>query len=489
VIFPHQSTAGWSPQLGITGVIDYFLAQTDSRAGLSRSIIENRCRHALERYPDALSDFEDKWRDLVKPLFLKRLQVSTERRLFADAGGIFNDFAAYIERDFRTSLMRCLESALSTGFLIDEPSQGAFRPARDVPVIWFDCESADDALASIQAWLLTQDSEQTELSFDYEEALRELRTIQHSEYFFFLTFAVLFAANGRWKMTSMLTHRAIDVASTVASSGAAGAEWIPPAVHGKTGKPRRAVMTPVSGREAYYACSIATRVTARSVSDFDKAARLLDKAYEALESDRQRLEADGEADYLKILTTVRFDVEKLAHQVALFLFTRFKPTNTAVELLTRDDFLRRTQELLRCVSEEPSGLQEGLRRRLLVNLFSRYLHDEQWRSESSSGGSLVDELRTLLAQLGEVVAHDEAPATGFSLRTSYLLRAVWITARSVLDATPSRSGRREMEGEALTLFARGEMSRNATAVYDRERFSELADICFWQLGSRRPLAH
>lgn len=478
--FPELPYENLAPKEGIAGLLEFFLSQFEIGSDLPDHLLLDRCRSALATYPNALNEFEKKWHQFVDPLLIKRVEAAAQRRAPKDWSSSLDKLSDYIDDEFERSWMRCIETALSTGFnFVLQPRSKSSGPARDVPLIWFDCEqTADHALATLQQSLLLRGNSDRsdDGSTDYQEAILKLQAMDETGYFHFVTFAVLFAGSGRWDNTLMLADHAIGIAERVMQQQADTERKQKEAKIGRA-KAKSGALTNISGREAFYVASIATRVGASSPQQFEAAATLLQQAFDALDTDVAFLKGNNEP-YLRYLTPVRFQSEEIALELAKYLFARFVPGEKALQAIPAHDFFQQVRGLLGLAArEEDADIRESLRRRLLVNLFGRFLHDDAWRKEVERAPEQAEALRALLAEMDAAGSGDGENTAERRLQKSYLRRVVSLAANFELNPPASSKKRKMMESEAFRLFGADIMKRNKIAVYDTARFQELAQIC------------
>jgi hypothetical protein len=469
VPFPKLRSDDREPIEGISGLLGYLLSGIPQGSEQAGEKLLVRCRRALATYPDAIRNFESRWKALVGPLIIKQLESAARLRSVL-ATEAFQTLSERIDAEVEERWMRCLETALSTGFnFIVVPKTEGYSPSRDVPIIWFDCVDADDALGRIQDSLLQRAQDDPQRAFDYETPLKKLAAVRHSEYFNFLTFAVLYAGNGKWKTTAMLANQAIGIAEAIRKQerralrdGDDEEVW--------AGGSSKAAVSGVSGREAYYVAAAARRVGAQEEADFDAAAKLLVRAGEALEEDRQYVRAHGKASYVDYLTSTRFEIEALGLDLSRYLFARFANPPREPATLDPGEFTERVEVLLaRAEQEKDPRTACAERRRLLMHLFVRFLHDPNWREAVQLSQSAAEAMRERLRQL-EATVNERAPA-------SYILSTVLLAAKFELRIEQSKAQRRIMERDATLLFKPEVIARNIVAAYDEKRFQQLADIC------------
>lgn len=113
--------------------------------------------------------------------------------------------------------------------------------------------------------------------------------------------------------------------------------------------------TNISGREAYFLCAVATRVSAQNRRDFYQAERYLLKSETALEQDRKLNDAQR-------ATLVRHKCERLALQLSRYYYERFELNRIA----TRDEeycdeFVRPIYEAARVMLSEIAGSSRNMK--------------------------------------------------------------------------------------------------------------------------------
>ena len=129
------------------------------------------------------------------------------------------------------------------------------------------------------------------LDSDYRKDLETLLDKDLSRYFYFLAYAVLFAAEGIWHVAAALAERAMDISDN-------------------TDFPR------ISGREAAYMRAVALRHGARRLENLNEVGRLIDEAERRLRLDRKERPKLNAGE-------IRFEAERCALKLTYHLFALF----------------------------------------------------------------------------------------------------------------------------------------------------------------------
>lgn len=190
----------------------------------------------------------------------------------------------------------------------------------------------------------------------YEEGINLLLNEDDSRYTYYLTHALLFAAQGQWLVTRILAGRAIYIA-------------------------KKKSPLDISGREAYYLQAVATRTSARVVSDLGHVKKMIDDARACLATESEKR---PELSRLGI----RFDAEELALGLTYRLFHVFEDSEISAKMAPA----------LSELQDEMSKLQIEVQRRLDG---LRDDHEDRWFLRNVERNLLINLFMTLLLRSGK----------------------------------------------------------------------------------------
>ena len=247
-----------------------------------------------------------------------------------------------------------------------------------------------------------------------------------SGYLYYLAYATLFAAEGRWGLARILGER-----SFISSQ--------------RSGNQR------ISGREAAYFCAVAKRNTATSISELDDANRWLDVAERCLTIDKER------RPKLRI-GIWRFRVERLSISMARVYFRIYIRDEAGGQ--TIDDLNQLSLELDEVLSEiedavggdrdlsDPNRAHEfwinkNLERRVLINLLMAGLIKKHLGEEGSKND--IERLKGYYRLLDDNINADVEP----QINSTYLYNVVFLLSDALLNR--NKKAMREVERQLSEL--------------------------------------
>jgi hypothetical protein len=267
--------------------------------------------------------------------------------------------------------------------------------------------------------------------------ITEIRDEDKTRYAFYLAFAVLFAAAGKWYTTQLLCERAISIA-----------ERQPPEAD-------------VTGREAYYLSAVTKRLLAKSVADLDDAKALLNKAVEALERDYRNcgtLQVSG----------VRFDRECVAQSLALSLFKRFVLKESPDSFSEIVNHARKL--LVKIIAEKDARVRSIVERGTITSLLMSALilvADAPQDVQAAMMQTYSEEYEVFRKNLEKAISP-----------VSYLQRAVFITTQAFFSPPRSANERHSHKQIASRLFSDKNILSHSVTPYDAPRLHFLQHLCF-----------
>jgi len=369
ILFPGDYTEKQRKKQGqdFHNWLDTFLALSDSKQQEQLHPIHDDSEGAhftadaaevLKRQPGILGEFYQQWTEYTKnislahgpgtvpehlgrfdPLAELRVATRSLREILDRLGKVYDE---RVTETWETLFVTATEAGW---WLQKHRSVTSQIPPRNTPVLSFKSlpiakelvdHFIDDVLASRLKKTDIQNSQ-------YSVKLKQLKDEDPSRYSVFLIYALLFAAEGNWHITVILSRRALDIA-------------------------RNSPKWNISGREAAYLQAVALRHGSRCVNDLDKVDEMLDLASQLFAKDReQRSELTGGA--------IRFDAERLAVSLTRHHFRLFtsQDSGESGDLPSLTELERSFRSLLedeaRFNAEEDSKIRKTTERNLLTNLF------------------------------------------------------------------------------------------------------------------------
>ena len=418
----------------------------------------------LENNAQAATEFDQRWRDFCAAIALDLAGATREATTpidqlllaldqyggikLANDGtfdslenillGLKNIVDARVDETWRS----CFGAATRVGFTLVRSGSGARRSRYPAPIMFEGFAAAADFFTDMLKDVPSDNHEQVLAAFTDAD-----------DYVFYLAFAGLFGAQGKWHTARVLAERALE---TVESG------------------PRRTPEGIITGREAHYLRAISARLTARNSHDMEDAERSLDAAARALRIDRR--DADDHP-----VTTLRFEAEAIAFRLSRCLLRRFTEESPDwTEPL--GDWRSDTHALVARVDREFSdeSLRDRVRIALLVNyLMAVMLSDEPKTAASGRKPQDLDILHLLRVTASRI--QDAGGGT-------YLVTSVLLAATAALEPPLDRAIRRRLISAVEHHFSNTEINANRTTVYDRQRFAYLKRLALKHLAAppRRP---
>jgi hypothetical protein len=330
---------------------------------------------------------------------------------------------------------------LGYGLLFQQAIQRRIR-ARNPPVLSYD--SFEKAGAFLKRMLSSR--QRGEWDKSYRSDLDALRQEDPSRYTYFLAFAVLFAAEGVWRIAALLAEKAMDLAD---------------------GGPYERI----SGREAAYMRAVAMRHCARRVSDLDQVFPMLEDAARRLEQDRSS-RPDLRAG------EIRFAAERPALWLSYHLFGLFAGADLPEWLPSLPQVQVNLESVLRDLDadiQQANGAEKEARllwidrnveRNLLINLFMVALLRHWKQGEVLDRDGYREPFERLRANME---ANDD-----LAIERSFLVSAVYTAAAWWMS--DSAKERRALRKEMETLLTDQAINESSVLPYEERRFRFLRDL-------------
>lgn len=261
---------------------------------LPQEELERQASMLLEKHPNMTSDFRSRWEAYTNVITLKHGKpdqglIDLYPDLLNNAVVIFDTIQDRLDEVIQTTWESCFDVATTAGYgLVFNSNKG--NRTRNIPPLYFD--SFSEAREFVRKVLQFHESGGWN-NDTYKEELRKLKGgDDHSDYSRRLAFALLFAAEGVWRVAAILSERLVEYAES------------------EKGKLRN-----VSGREAAYLCAVSLRHSTKRIGDLQRARVMLDRAIHCLEKDKESRPT------LEVFD-IRFDAESLALSLTHELFSR-----------------------------------------------------------------------------------------------------------------------------------------------------------------------
>lgn len=317
-------------------------------------------------------------------------------------------------------------------------------PPRDVPVLSFKSlpiakELADSFIDNV---LVARMNDTTPDSKIYRETLKKLQDEDSSQYSAFLIFGLLFASEGNWHITAILSKRALDIAEN-------SNQWN------------------LTGREAAYLLAVSLRYSAHSVQDLDSVKYFLHLAETNLEKERTKREklTGGE---------IRFLAENHALHLThhLFrLFVRNYPESEVSKLPTLTQVQHRITSLLdnfaKTQAEQDEKIRKSVERHLLTNLFMIVF----LRTQKEHAEMVPENFRQYYTSFKANMNSSNNPPfviESFIVRSIFMVTEWWIEKNEIKKKKKAR--------EISRLINQHAINNNTVLPYDKERFLFLLEF-------------
>ncbi len=409
--------------------------------------IEEFCRD----FPEVVSAFRSGWDDFSQKLTLGHAGKMIESMPYMrNLSGLlrlsFEEIESRITDIIDESWRSSFQYATATSYGITRISsdraakRGSAKRglARSIPLIMFERfpKSRDFVKLIIQSSSFVNLGDQR-----YSDLFAAIDNEDSSGYLYYLAYATLFAAEGRWRLARILADRSF-------------------------GLRHRSQNSIISGREAAYFSAVAIRNSARTPEQLAVAERWLDVAQQCWEEDKithPTLRID----------LLRFDLERdsLAAAKEFFaIFSNRPPTSPDDAVTTLKEINDRFSRALLSVSAQLNEaskyndyevwIAQNLERRALINIlmnalirkyyFDRPIVTDEW-----------DDIQQHYLALTRNVATLTQPA----ISDSYLYNVVWLVASVWLAKEHS-----EFEKMALDVLTDEEIAAHEVMPYDTARF-------------------
>ena len=245
--------------------------------------------------------------------------------------------------EFNRALVVAGFELLLDGGPADEKREPAARKRQAPPIVIESCDRANDFVRRMAGASNVFETFRSEA-----DGLRTLMERDRTGYMQSLVFALVFANAEKWHIATLLARRATSIAGRDRGEETSDASTSSPC--------------PVSGREAFYLCSFAVRLGARTESELREAESLLEEAEAALGREHA-------GNRCLSVGTARFRAERLALGLERHLLARF------VDVSVQSG--RALDELFKCLArlhdeledEKDAWVREHVRRRVLTNAF------------------------------------------------------------------------------------------------------------------------
>ena len=245
--------------------------------------------------------------------------------------------------EFNRALVVAGFELLLDGGPADEAREPVARKRHAPPVVIESCDWANDFVRRMADTSNVFDTFRSEA-----DGLQTLMERDRTGYMQSLVFALVFANAEKWHIAALLARRAISIAGRARGEETSDASTSSP--------------SPVSGREAFYLCSFAVRLGARTESGLREAESLLEDAEAALEREHA-------GNRCLSVGTARFRAERLALGLERHLLARFADVSVQPG--------RALEELFECLArlhgeledEKDAWVRERVGRRVLTNAF------------------------------------------------------------------------------------------------------------------------
>ena len=440
----------------LTKFLDLFLAKfpRDNHLGAAHhdGVLEESedgliktCHTALERFPEMVTDFCEKWADFTRDVSARAIPLdltAEDLGIDADVAGAIENIMNKVERDLKKRIdaawSACFDAATRSGFdILDSASKGnvasepQLRP-RNAPPLYFD---RFERTTKFVRELLSKTGKVN--SQEYQESLDMVKEEDaETGYLFNLAFAMLFASMGRWPLTAILANRALQ-------------------------KARESDDERLSGREAYYLKAITLRHTAQKAADLYEIDGLIKSALDCLEEDRKNYEE------LEVWP-IRFGIEQTSAQLARSLFAIFCKSISNNNLQSLEEIQAAFQAHLAQLSDDVKSQMDpwiylNIERNLLTNIFMTALL-RVFKNEESVN---TVEMASLFKQFEWNVNADNCQKIG----KSYLVNMVHSVSKICLG-----HGNKAFARKTRSLLSDLAIDDNSVMPYDKQRFKFLRGI-------------
>lgn len=442
VLSPMVRQGGENVRTPFLDWLDVFLndARTEGHAEPEKMTVDEleTCAASLLN-PNIARDFRGRWDEYTRHLVLSHLEGENNAyqgalgKLQGSVDEILKQIGEKLSEKLEETWLDCFGTATEAGWgLLFHQSQKGEMRQRNPPILCSDnCTEAQDFVTQL---VLSRPSGEGINQKTYKQALEALKEQDPSGYMYYLAYAALFAAEGRWRVTDILAKIALQIADTRRP------EW-------------------VSGREAAYFHAISVRHSARKAKELKEVGKYLDECDKRLAEERIKRPGlpGGE---------MRFNAERAALTLTYHLFHLFRKERVPAGLPSLEslqaDILA---QLDKPYHEEKKFIRSYVERHLLTNLFTTAL----LRCHKLKEPVDKESLRPAFKQFAASVEDDGE----YHIQPSFLAKAVHLAAAYWLSKTP---GGKEFAYQKLRLHLDDEYIRkNCVFPYDKARFEFLRE--------------
>lgn len=356
--------------------------------------------------------------------------------------------------EFNRALVVAGFELLLDGGPADETREHVARKRHAPPVVIESCAWANDFVRRMAGASNVFDMFRSEA-----DGLQTLMDHDSTGYMQSLVFALVFANAEKWHIATLLARRAISIADRAPGDETSDTSTSSP--------------SPVSGREAFYLCSFAVRLGARTESGLREAESLLEDAEAALGREHA-------GNRCLSVGTARFRAERLALGLERHLLARFGDVSVQPG--------RALEELFECLArlhgeledERDAWVREHVRRRVLTNAFMIAALIE---ADGPLPRHVSDFCERQHCNLTALPSPDD---TGEPIPTTRLVSAVADYAKARF-AQPNGAGARSWIYRQVAKLQRDIINEDETVIvtcYDRKRFGLLIHRTLSALSSR-----
>jgi hypothetical protein len=413
--------------------------------------IQEFCRDS----PEVVTKFRARWGDFSRDLTLEHTKKMIESMPYLKGVSAFlkssfddiqTQISDYVDESWRSSFQ--VATATSYGITRISTDHASVTPrGRSVPLISFD--SFTNTTSAVKQ-IIQADSFVDLGDKQFAKLFRTIEGDDKSGYLYYLVYATLFSAEGRWSLARILAERSFA----------------------SRHKSRNLL---ISGREAAYFCAVAIRNSARNVEELDLAEQWISVAEECLKVDVARRRK------LKV-NELRFRVELASIKLARKFFDIFARTPDASRLASMSADLGTLQRefetlLVRIQTRERKQttadkheiwINKTLKRRVLVNIVMIALIRKFYCSFESTGAEQERLLNNYLLLSSTIQAEDNS-----SITHNYLYNAIWLLSTIWLSEHTD-----EVVEQARELLSNENIEKYKVMPYDRQRlrfFRELIE--------------
>lgn len=429
----------------------YYSIQHGEEPSQPADMGDNAIEQFCNDFPETVSSFRVDWDNFSHNVTVEHARKTIDsmpflRNVSSYLQSSFDEIATDISAQIDASWQSTFQSATATSYGLTRISIDSLEAtkrvrARNIPLISF------DSFRSTREFI--KDIIETDSFVDignekYLDFFKKIENEDNSGYLYNLSYATLFAAEGRWVLARILAERAF-------------------------GLHNRSLNSDISGREAAYFSAVAVRNNAKKIADLNEAERWLDIAEECWKSDKQNRPGLN-------VSTLRFTAERLSLAMANECFKIFTTDHSdkdskiqALKLLEQKfglllkDVL---QELDRKSSvpdtndEHEFWINKNLEKRIVVNLLMAALIRKFFFNEEFSEQDWQN-TRNYHALLSANIKVNMRPQINYS----YLYNIVWLLSKMWIDK--DKGARREAERQLSEVA----IDNFSIMPYDKQRFS------------------